>query len=206
MMTRVDGWVGSALGVLVVAAMLSGCQTTRQVSRVGVDEVIDLSGRWNDTDSRLVAEEMISQLSQAGFVGEFRDTKGRKPVMMVGMVRNESDEHIALDTFIKDIERALVNSGRIRVVADSGERAELRNERHDQQSFASEESAKRLAAETGADFMLKGALKTQVDAIQGQQVKFYQIDLELMDVENNEKAWIGSKKIKKQVKQRRVTW
>jgi penicillin-binding protein activator len=203
-MNRYGAWT---VGMVGVAALLAGgCQTTRQVSRVAADEVIDLSGRWNDTDSRLVAEEMIGQLSQAGFVSDFRQEKGRKPVMMVGMVRNESDEHIALGTFIKDIERALVNSGRVRVVADSGERAELRGERRDQQSFATEATAKRLAAETGADFMLKGALKSQVDAIQGQQVKFYQVDLELMNVENNEKAWIGNKKIKKQVKQRRMKW
>ena len=30
-----------------------------KVSRVGTDTVTDLSGRWNDTDSRLVAEEMV---------------------------------------------------------------------------------------------------------------------------------------------------
>ena len=32
-----------------------------KVSRVGTDTVTDLSGRWNDTDSRLVAEEMVKE-------------------------------------------------------------------------------------------------------------------------------------------------
>jgi len=52
--------------------------------------------------------------------------------------------------------------------------------------------------------MLKGGIKTLIDAVDGQQVKFYQIDMELIHVENNEKVWIGSKKIKKVVKQARA--
>ena len=34
-------------------ALLNGCGS-RTITRVDSSEVIDLSGRWNDTDSRLV--------------------------------------------------------------------------------------------------------------------------------------------------------
>jgi hypothetical protein len=40
--------------------LLAGCGT--QVERVDVKEVHDLSGAWNDTDSRLVSEEMIEDM------------------------------------------------------------------------------------------------------------------------------------------------
>jgi hypothetical protein len=42
----------------IAAALILGCAGPK-VKRTEVDETIDLSGRWNDTDSRLVAEEMI---------------------------------------------------------------------------------------------------------------------------------------------------
>lgn len=190
----------AVLGLMVFA----GCTTTKSVQRVAVDEVRDLSGRWNDTDSRLVAEEMLSDVLRRPWLSTFTASAGRKPVVIVGTVRNLSSEHIEMGTFVKDIERELINSGSVRFVASSAERSEVRDERLDQQSFATEESAKRLAAETGADYMLKGGIKTLIDAVDGQQVKFYQIDMELIHVENNEKVWIGSKKIKKVVKQARA--
>jgi hypothetical protein len=43
--------------VMIVVLLLGACAGP-SVKRTEVDEVIDLSGRWNDTDSRLVAEEM----------------------------------------------------------------------------------------------------------------------------------------------------
>ena len=189
-----------------VVALVSGCSSTPSVERIGVEEVRDLSGRWNDTDSRLVAEQMVGDVLRRPWLSEFKSTAGRKPVVIVGSVRNLSSEHIEVGTFVKDIERELINSGMVKFVATSSERSEIRDERLDQQSYSTEATASRLAAETGADYMLKGGIRTHIDAIAGKQVKFYQIDIELIGLENNEKVWMGSKKIKKYVKQSRMKW
>jgi uncharacterized protein (TIGR02722 family) len=181
------------------AVLIAGCSSTK-VDRVSVDETMDLSGRWNDTDSRLVAEQMISEVFARSWASDFTTANGRKPVVIVGTVRNLSSEHLETGVFIKDVERELVNSGKVRFVAASAERGELRRERLEQQQFASEETAKRLAAEIGADYMLNGSIKTQMDKEGREQVKFYQVDLELVNIESNEKVWIGTKKIKKFVK------
>ena len=55
-------WTGGlvAVAVLLAASVLPGCSRQAKVARVEADTTIDLSGRWNDTDSRLVAEEMIA--------------------------------------------------------------------------------------------------------------------------------------------------
>ncbi len=180
----------------------AGCAT--KVDRVEVDKTIDLSGRWNDSDSRLVAEQMISDVFAHSWAEDYTVANGRKPVVIVGTVRNLSSEHLETGIFIKDIERELVNSGKVKFVAASSERGELRQERLEQQKFSTEETAKRLAAETGADYMLNGSIKTQMDVEGREQVKFYQVDLELVNIENNEKVWIGTKKIKKLVKKPRL--
>jgi hypothetical protein len=124
----------------------------------------------------------------------------------VGTVRNKSTEHIQTETFVKDIERELVNSGQVEFVADAKARDEIRKERMEQQSFASDDTAKRLAAESGADFMLQGTITSNVDAIDGKEAKFYQVDLELINVESNKKVWIGSKEIKKFVQKAKNKW
>lgn len=187
--------------LILLAAGMAGCAT--KVDRVAVDETIDLSGRWNDSDSRFVAEEMIGQVFAHPWADDFIAQTGKKPVVIVGTIRNMSSEHLETGVFAKDIERELVNSGKVKFVANANERGELRQERLEQQQFSTEETAKRLAAETGADYMLKGSIKTQMDVEGRQQVKFYQTDLELINIESNEKVWIGTKKIKKLVKKPR---
>jgi uncharacterized protein (TIGR02722 family) len=192
------------IALLSALMTLTGCKT--KVERVAVDETIDLSGRWNDTDSQLVSAEMISDLSSRSWVEEYTATLGKKPVVIVGTIRNLSSEHIQTETFTKDLERELINSGRVKFVANPTERGELRQERKEQQTWAREETQKRLAAETGADYMLQGGIKTIIDKEGKQEVKFYQVDLELVHLETNEKAWIGDKKIKKLVKKPRMKW
>jgi len=192
---------------LVIVAVLSSCMSpARSVQRTAADTQTDLSGRWNDTDSRLVAEEMVRDVMGRPWLNDFRSSEGRKPVLIVGRIRNLSSEHIDTSPFVKDIERELINSGQVTFVASDSEREGVRDERMDQQVEASDESIKRLGEETGADFMLIGAITSQVDAVEGQQAVLYQVDMELINIETNEKVWLGSKKIKKVIEQSRARW
>ena len=189
--------LGAALGLTL------GCASTRTVRRTDASEVIDVSGLWNDVDSQQVSEEMIADSLSRAWIDDWRGATGEKPTVIVGAVRNRSSEHINTRTFVKDLERAFVNSGRVRVVASSGERDGMREERLDQLRNATIESAKSMGKEIGADFMVIGGINTIIDAAGGKTVRYYQVELELIALETNEKVWIGQKKIKKVVKQSR---
>ena len=182
---------------LVGIIAFSGCSPSKQVTRVDTDTTIDLSGRWNDTDSRMVADEIIGDCLNHSWINNHGISAGGKPAVIVGGIRNKSMEHIAVATFISDIERAFINSGKVRTVASSSERGELRAERADQGEFASLETVKRMGREHGADYMMTGEINTIEDREGGDQVVFYQTDLTLTNIETNEKVWIGQKKIKK---------
>lgn len=187
--------------VLLGALALVGCGSSQTVSRIEPNETVDLSGDWNDTDSRLVAEEMISDVLSRPWLGDFKGEKKRSPDVIVGTVKNRSAEHIQTVAFIKNLERELINSGRVSFVANKEERVEVREERADQQENASAESMKKFQKEAGADFMLRGDIATIIDQAGGDQVKYYQVNLELVNLESNRKVWIGEKKIKKLVSQ-----
>ncbi len=176
---------------------LSACNP--KVTRVSSDTVTDLSGNWNDTDSRLVSEEMIQDVLSRPWLGRFQQKNNKAPTVIVGTVRNLSHEHINTRTFIRDLEKSLINSGEVDFVASANERGEIRDERRDQDLHAKEETRKAMGQETGADFMLQGSINTIVDAVSGEQARFYQIDLTLIDLESNRKVWVGQKKIKKTV-------
>lgn len=198
-----------ALTIIVVFTMLLmavGC-AGRKVVRENPNKDIDLSGRWNDGDSRRVSEAMIKDCLSAAWLDKFTSSQnGKQPDVIVGKVKNKSHEHIAVETFIKDLERTLINAGKVSFVASGSERLDIREERKDQARHSSEESQKAPGQEAGADFMLTGSVNSIVDSIQSEKVVFYQINLELIDMANNRKVWIGEKKIKKYIENPSVTY
>jgi penicillin-binding protein activator len=187
----------AVLATAWIAFGLTACSPS--VTRMDSTEVKDLSGAWNDTDSRLVSEEMVQDALSRPWLPTYTNSKKKPPVVIVGEVRNLSHEHINVNTFVADLERALINSGRVEFVASSTERGEVREERSDQDTHAREDTRKPMGKEIGADFMLKGTINTIIDVSGSTQVRYYQVDLTLISLADNRKVWVGQKKIKKLV-------
>ena len=190
--------------VLVIGGVLQGCSTS--VERMDTKEVTDLSGDWNDTDSRLVSEEMIADVLSRPWISNFVRKNNNQPAVIVGEIRNLSHEHINVNTFVGDMERELINSGKVEFVASRDERGEIREERRDQELHSTQATANAMGREIGADFMLKGSINTILDTEGKTQVRYYQIDLTLISMADNRKVWLGQKKIKKMVKQAGLRW
>ena len=189
---------------LLLLPVLAGCGTS--VKRVDTAEVIDISGKWNDTDSRLTAEEMMSDCTTRPWISEATAAAGAKPSVIVGTVRNLSSEHINSNVFVEDLQRALINSGRVTFVASKDERGQVRDERLDQATNASEETRKAHGQEMGADFMLSGDINTIEDKEGGKVAILYQVNLKLLNMKTNQIVWNGEKKIKKLVKRSSSSW
>jgi len=188
----------------VIVAGLAGCGAETKVTRVDAGVVTDLSGRWNDTDSRIVAESMVKEALEYPWLNTFSQTKRRQPVVVVGTVLNNSHEHINVQTFVTDLERELTNSQKITFVAGKTEREEVRTERKEQAMYAREDTQKAPGKEMGADYMMKGTIATILDEADGTKAMFYQVDLQMVDLESNAKVWFGQKKIKKVIEKKRT--
>jgi hypothetical protein len=79
-----------ALAAVLLASGLFIGSCSRQVTRVSTEETIDISGRWNNTDSREVANQMTDQVLSGSWIGDFQeDNAGKKPVVIVGIVIGE---------------------------------------------------------------------------------------------------------------------
>ncbi|MBI5314861.1 MAG: penicillin-binding protein activator LpoB [Nitrospirae bacterium] len=192
------------VGLLVLTVvLLGGCAQETKVTRVDSEVVTDLSGRWNDTDSRMVAESMVKEALGYQWLNNFSSSKHRQPVVVVGTILNSSHEHINVNTFVADLERELTNSQKVTFVAGKGDREELRTERKEQAMYALEETQKAPGKEIGADYMMKGSIATILDEAEGTKAVFYQVDLQMVDLESNAKVWFGQKKIKKVVEKKR---
>lgn len=189
----------SFIAILCISLVsLSGCG--RKLVRTDVDKTIDLSGAWNDTDSRKTSAAMIDDMLEQRWLRVFKKkNRNKAPTVIVGRIRNKSHEHINTSTFIADIERAVINSGEVEFVASSDERGEIRDERKEQDLHARADTRKAMGQEIGADFMLKGAINTIIDTYKKEQVRYYQVDLTLISLKDNRKVWVGQKKIKKYI-------
>ena len=183
---------------LSVASVLTGCVSST-VERVDFDSQQDLSGYWNDTDARIVSNDLAEQLTDSSWYNRFIQENDRKPVIIIGSIRNNTDEHINTSIISKKLEISLINTGKVLSVANSSERKEIRDERDDQQINASIDSAKNIGNETAADFMLRGDIKTIVDSDGLKSVRTYFITAELVDIETNTKIWLGENSTIKKV-------
>jgi hypothetical protein len=194
-----------ARAVLVALVAAGVACSPKQVNRIDPAAVTDLSGRWNDTDSRLVANELIKQSLDGPWLKRFSDSHGgAAPTVLVGDFANKTYEHIAVGTFLNDLERAFTNSGAVQVMAGGAARDAIRDERADQQTNANAATRAKLANETGARYMLQGEIQAIEDSEGKEKVVFYQIDATMVDMESNAKVWIGQHKIKKYVLRKRV--
>ena len=186
--------------ICLFSALIIMSSCAHKVSRIDPTETPDISGKWNNTDSRLTAEEMITQSLGSAWLNDFVQAKGKKPVVICGMVSNKSHEHIEAETFVKDLERAFISTSKVGLVQGGKKREELRAEKADQQTNASVSTMKKFGMENGADFILQGSINSIVDAFKRKKTVTYQINLELTNIQTNEIVWIGDKKISKYVK------
>lgn len=189
----------SVLSLCLCFSLFATSCISSTVERVDFDSQVDLSGHWNDTDARIVSNDLADQLTGSSWYNNFYKENQRKPVIIVGTFRNKTDEHINTTIISKKLEISLLNTGRVVSVANSSERNEIRNERDDQQYNASMESAKNIGNETAADFMLQGDIKTIVDSDGKKSVRTYFVTAELIDIETNTKIWLGENSTIKKV-------
>ena len=184
--------------VLGTVVLVNGCGKSVEVARVDSGQEIALTDKWNDEDSRLVAEEMINDMLSFPWISQFNQRfPGKEPLVTVQRVRNKSHEHIAVDTFVNDIKRAVIRSGKAGFIATLEERQDTRAELADQDMNASADTRMEMGEEDGANFVLSGTINSIVDQLDNQRVTYYQVDLKLINLQTAREVWNGSKKIKK---------
>ena len=182
--------------VACISSLLIAC-SSGEVKRLNVNEEVALSDRWNDTDSRLVAEEMMADMLTFPWFRDFQFNHSGNPTVIVQSIRNKSHEHIPVDTFINDIKRSLLRAGKVDFVVSGDERNDIRGEREDQELNSAAGTNAEFGLEQGAGFALSGSINSIVDSNGDQRVSFYQVDLKLIDMTTNIEVWNGQKKIKK---------
>lgn len=183
-------------------ATLAGCASapTRQVERVDPNVDVNVTERWNDTDARQTYQRLVEDALARPWIDAWvRESGGKRPVVIVGPVKNDTQEYIDTRLFTTSIERELINSGKVRFVAMKDQRGDVREERLQGQEWNTPATRKQVRAELGADFIVLGRVADLPQrALDGRGgVAYYKATIEVINLETNEKVWIGENEIKK---------
>lgn len=199
--------IAGACALMALSGILAGCAMKVQ----NVDPATEgyISGRWNDSDARAVADELVPQALGGAWLPEFRGQHGdARPRVVIGDIENNTSEHISKDVFMNELQRVLINSGVVRFVADPGVREELMQEVQWQEEMAAGGGVSGDVAQgvSGADFMMMGVISSIVDQAGDDAIVYYKVDLSLTDLRNWEKVWIGSAERKHLVQNTKIRY
>jgi uncharacterized protein (TIGR02722 family) len=191
--------------VLGVLSVMAGCGNNWKVDREDPQNVKDLDYRFDEDDARQIYRGMAADALSKPWIDEWMGAhEGARPIIVVGNVRNETEDYINPDLVTDPLREELLNSGRVRVFAEKDLRSELREERISTQEFSRPEYIRKVANEISADFMMLGSIKDQKERSRDlkQIINYYQTTLELIDIESGEVVWIQTEEIEKRARRR----
>jgi len=193
--------------VVTVISSLGGCAPKFQGEYSDPQKVEIVDDKWNETDARKTSELMItSALGRPWYENFKKSHNGKQPIVIVQDIENRSDEHIDTKALTEFMESELVNSGKVRFV-EKGRRQQVLDELAFHNSGAvSVNTKKKTGNMTGADFMLAGAISSQVHTQEGIKTVSYQTQMKLINIETTEIQWTDKHEIKKKFKRSGASW
>ncbi|HLD99671.1 MAG: penicillin-binding protein activator LpoB [Bdellovibrionales bacterium RIFOXYC1_FULL_54_43] len=193
------------LGILAVLAMIaSGCGP-RAFTKGEYDDptrVELLDDKFNEADMQQMADTVIKAMVACDYVSK----APKAPVVIVERVQNRTEEHIDTVSMTDKIRTALIKSGKVRFV-NKEERATL-SEEYDYNSESAGNvagpTAKKRGKQIGADYILSGALATNIQQVGDDKFIYYKLTMNLTNMEQSTIDCTEEREIRKKFRKRSV--
>ena len=185
---------GTVLGLIIVFLALTGCAGSSKYQ--STDQIDDLTAGVSDTDVKLLANKIITNLLAAEFIQKYE-----KPVTISLLpIVNSTSEFINTDALFGDkITEAIINSGAgvfefvdRRLLDESIKEAELAAS-----GLISDAEATKLGRAAGVKLLMAGELTSIRTNTRNKDQRYYKLSLKLVDTERNTIVWIANEEIRK---------
>jgi len=192
------------LGPFTTAAALClclcACAATAQYGDPAAQETLTID--FGSTDLQGIAEQMVGSLLASPLVQE-----GSRPVVIVGRIVNRTDEHIDTRSVADKIRTTLLQSGRVRFVADEVRDEVVRELDYQAGSgLVDPATRKRLGHLVGPGYVMTGRI-TSIRKTAGRKTDLYFLfTLEVVELETGLIRWSAQKEIRKAAKTPLVGW
>jgi uncharacterized protein (TIGR02722 family) len=159
-----------------------------------------LNDRWSETDMQRVVKDLVAKMLKSRHVQNAKTP----PVIMVTRLRNETDEHINTDSIMDMVRVELQNASEVQFVNKSARDDVAEEYEYQNSGMVSDTTKKGPGGQVGADFILDGALTSNVQDINKRKTVYYKVTLNMTNLQTNVIKWTGYKELRKKYKKRRM--
>ena len=197
-----------AAATITLAASLTllagGCATTRTLDP---NEEVHYDASYDFSDKKKIVDKLTQSLLSINTL-----SGDRRPVLIVYPIANETSEHIDTSGISDDIRMALIRSGKFRFINEAQRANILREGAYQAKGFV--DPAQRFAQgrQTGADYILSGALRS-IEKKQQKQIRlmkkkmiYYSLNLELTDLTSGEIVWADKVELAREASRPIIGW
>jgi penicillin-binding protein activator len=189
-----------ALAVVALAASGCGPKAFTKGEYDDPTRVELLDDKFNEADMQQMADTVIKAMVACDHVGK----APKPPVVIVEKVKNRTEEHIDTVSMTDKIRTALIKSGKVRFV-NKEERGTLDDEYTYNESGAVENpTQKKKGKQIGADYILSGAMATNVQEVGNDKYIYYKLTMNLTSVDTSTIDCVEEREIRKKYRKRSV--
>lgn len=187
----------------VSSLVLSSCGGPKAFTKGEYDDptrVELLDDRFNEADMQQMADTVVKAIVACDYV---RNAK-TPPVTIVERVQNRTEEHIDMVSMTDKIRTALIKSGKVRFV-NKPERETLEEEyKYNEGGSVSGPSQKKRGKQIGADYILSGALATNVQQVGDDKFIYYKLTMNLTNMETSVIDCTEEREVRKYFERKRI--
>jgi penicillin-binding protein activator len=156
-----------------------------------------LDDKFNESDMRQIAETMVKSLTESVVIRERKD----RPVLLVTLVKNRSQEHIDMKSMTDKIKVALIKSGKFRFT-EKENREEMASETEYQTSsgYVDPATARKKGKQIGAHYFLTGEITDRVQEVGDKKYVYYKCTFNLVSIDSGILDWSDEKELRKYYK------
>lgn len=189
-------------GLVLVTLSLSACGP-KAFTKGEYDDptrVELLDDKFNEADMQQMADTIVKSMIACPEIAKTE----KRPVVIVDQVKNNTEEHIDMSSLTDKIRTALIKSRRVKFV-DKEARATIDEEyRYNEGGNVAAEKAKKRGKQTGADYLMRGAMATNIQQVGNDKFIYYKLTMNLVGVESSEIDCTEEKEIRKKYRRRSV--
>jgi uncharacterized protein (TIGR02722 family) len=193
-----------SLGLAVVLTLfVAGCGGPKAFTKGEYDDptrVELLDDKYNEADMQQMADTVIKAMVSCPYVANSQ----KPPVVIVEKVQNRTEEHIDTVSLTDKIRTSLIKSGKVRFVNKEA-RATL-DEEYDYNEGANVDPvrAHKRGKQIGADYILSGALATNVQQVGNDKFVYYKLTMNLTNLDTSTIDCTEEREIRKKFRKRSI--
>jgi uncharacterized protein (TIGR02722 family) len=159
-----------------------------------------LDDKFNEADMQAMADTIVKSIVSCPEI----DKSDKRPVVIVDQVKNNTEEHIDMTSRTDKIRTALIKTRRVKFVDKEARETIDEEYRYNEAGNVSAEKMKKRGKQTGADYLMRGAMATNIQQVGNDKFIYYKLTMNLVGLESSEIDCTEEKEIRKKYRKRSV--